>query len=81
MINFSNRDVHYFREKISMLENQNRFLESEFQRQLDKIVMEKNEQIARLIQIIDQTCPPPTEYNDHISDITHSTGINDYSIE
>ncbi len=47
-----------------MLENQNRFLETEFQRQLEKIVMEKNEQISRLIQIIDQTCPPPTEYTD-----------------
>ena len=75
MINFGSRDAHYFREKTEMLENQNRFLESEFQRQLDKIVMEKNEQIARLIQIIDQTCPPPTEYIDHISDVTQSTGI------
>lgn len=75
MINFGSRDAHYFREKTEMLENQNRFLESEFQRQLDKIVMEKNEQIARLIQIIDQTCPPPTEYTDHISDVTQSTGI------
>lgn len=47
-----------------MLENQNRFLENEFQRQLDKIVMEKNEQISRLIQTIEQTCPPPVEYTD-----------------
>jgi hypothetical protein len=74
MVNYADRDVHYLREQIAMLENQNQFLESEFQRQLDKIVMEKNEQISRLIHIIDQTCPPPTEYTDRTSDITPSSG-------
>lgn len=58
-----------------MLENQNRFLENEFQRQLDKVVTEKNEQISRLIHIIDQTCPPPHEYTDRVSDLTQSSGI------
>jgi hypothetical protein len=75
MINYADRDVHYLREQTNMLENQNRFLENEFQRQLDKIVMEKNEQIGRLIHIIDQTCPPPTEYTDHVSDATQSSGM------
>lgn len=74
MITFADRDVHYLRDQTVMLENQNRFLETEFQRQLDKIVIEKNEQISRLIQIIDQTCPPPAEYTDHVSDVTHSSG-------
>jgi len=74
MVNYADRDVHYLREQITMLENQNRFLENEFQRQLDKIVTEKNEQIGRLIHIIDQTCPPPTEYTDHINNLTHSSG-------
>jgi len=74
MINYADRDVHYLHEQIAMLENQNRFLESEFQRQLDKIVIEKNEQISRLIHIIDQTCPPPTEYTDRVSDVTSSSG-------
>ena len=75
MISYADRDVHYLREQTVMLENQNRFLESEFQRQLDKVVVEKNEQISRLIHIIDQTCPPPNEYTDHVSDLTHSSGI------
>jgi hypothetical protein len=75
MISYSDRDVHYLSEQKVMLENQNRFLESEFQRQLDKVVAEKNEQISRLIHIIDQTCPPPSEYTDHISDITYSSGM------
>ncbi len=75
MINYADRDVHYLREQTIMLENQNRFLESEFQRQLDKVVIEKNEQISRLIHIIDQTCPPPTEYTDRVSDVTHSSSI------
>ncbi|CAF1402728.1 unnamed protein product [Adineta ricciae] len=56
MINYAHRDVHYLSEQVTMLENQNHFLESEFQRQLDKIVQEKNEQISRLIHIIDQSC-------------------------
>ena len=75
MINYADRDVHYLREQTIMLENQNRFLESEFQRQLDKIVTEKNEQINRLIHIIDQTCSPPAGYTDHARDVTHSSGI------
>jgi hypothetical protein len=61
-----------------MLENQNRFLENEFQRQLDKIVQEKNEQIARLIHVIDQTCSPPAEYKDRPNDPTHSSGKISY---
>ncbi|CAF3670300.1 unnamed protein product [Adineta steineri] len=77
MINYADRDVHHLREQTIMLENQNRFLESEFHRQLDKIIMEKNEQISRLIHIIDQTCAPPAEYTDHIRDITHATGNHD----
>jgi hypothetical protein len=78
MINYADRDVHYLREQTAMVENQNRFLESEFQRQLDKIVTEKNEQIGRLIHIIDQTCPPPTAYTDRVSDVTHSPGIKSF---
>ena len=74
MLNYADRDVHYLREQTVMLENQNRFLENEFHRQLDKIIIEKNEQITRLIHIIDQSCPPPTEYNDHVSDVTQSSG-------
>jgi hypothetical protein len=77
MINHADRDVHYLREQTIMLENQNRFLESEFQRQLDKTVMEKNDQISRLIHIIDQTCSPPAEYTEHVRDVTHSSGIKD----
>lgn len=74
MVNFADRDVHYLREQTIMLENQNRFLESEFQRQLDKIVLEKNEQINRLIHIIDQTCAPPAEYTDQIRNFQQTTG-------
>ncbi|UJR27852.1 hypothetical protein I4U23_009117 [Adineta vaga] len=77
MINFADRDVHYLREQTIMLENQNRFLESEFQRQLDKIVLEKNEQISRLIHIIDQTCAPPAEYTDQVRNIVLSPGNSD----
>ncbi len=77
MINHADRDVHYLREQTIMLENQNRFLESEFQRQLDKTVMEKNDQISRLIHIIDQTCSPPAEYTENVRDGTHSSGIKD----
>ncbi|CAF3320303.1 unnamed protein product [Rotaria socialis] len=77
MINYADRDVQYLREQAIMLENQNHFLENEFHRQLDKIVVEKNEQISRLIHIIDQTCPPPMEYTDRISDLTQSSGNQD----
>ncbi|CAF2113856.1 unnamed protein product [Rotaria magnacalcarata] len=77
MINYADRDVQYLREQAIMLENQNHFLENEFHRQLDKIVVEKNEQISRLIHIIDQTCPPPMEYTDRISDLTESSGNHD----
>ncbi|CAF2421997.1 unnamed protein product [Rotaria sp. Silwood2] len=77
MINYADRDVQYLREQTIMLENQNHFLETEFHRQLDKLVMEKNEQISRLIHIIDQTCPPPTEYTDRVSDLTQSSGNQD----
>ncbi|CAF0914538.1 unnamed protein product [Rotaria sordida] len=77
MINYADRDVQYLREQTTMLENQNHFLENEFHRQLDKVVVEKNEQISRLIQIIDQTCPPPTEYTDRVSDLTQSSGNQD----
>ena len=74
MLNYAHRDVHYLREQTLMLEDQNRFLENEFHRQLDKVVIEKNEQISRLIHIIDQSCLSPTEYNDHVSDVTQSSG-------
>jgi hypothetical protein len=57
-----------------MLENQNHFLESEFQRQLDRIVQEKNEQITRLIHIIDKTCSPPSEFQGQINEIKYSSG-------
>lgn len=57
MIHGANHDLEHLREHTVMLENENRFLENEFQRQLDRIIREKNEQIARLTQIIDQTCP------------------------
>ena len=73
MVNFADRDVHYLREQTIMLENQNRFLESEFQRQLDKIVLEKNEQINRLIHIIDQTCAPPAEFTDQVRNLQQTT--------
>ena len=78
MVTYADRDVHYLREQKEMLENQNRFLEGEFQRQLDKIVTEKNDQIGRLVHIIDQTCPPPTEYVDQVTDLTHSSGTASY---
>ncbi|CAF3366132.1 unnamed protein product [Rotaria sp. Silwood1] len=81
MINYGDRDVQYLREQAIMLENQNHFLENEFHRQLDKLVMEKNEQISRLIQIIDQTCPPPTEYTDRVSDLTQSSGNQDLATQ
>lgn len=55
-----------------MLENQNKFLENEFHRQLDRIVQEKNQQITRLTTIIDQTCTPPNEYQ---NDKKYSSGI------
>lgn len=58
MIHHTNHDLEHLREHTIMLENENRFLENEFQRQLDRIIREKNEQITRLTQIIDQTCPP-----------------------
>jgi len=61
-----------------MLENQNHFLENEFQRQLDRIVQEKNEQISRLIHIIDKTCSPPNEYQGQINEIKHSSGCYRY---
>jgi hypothetical protein len=64
-----------------MLENENRFLENEFQRQLDKIVQEKNEQISRLIHIIDQSCSPKSEYKDHMHDEQHLSGKNNFTCE
>jgi hypothetical protein len=57
-----------------MLENQNRFLENEFHRQLDKIVQEKNEQISRLTHIIDKNCSPSSEYQDQTNEKRHSSG-------
>jgi hypothetical protein len=74
MINYADRDVHYLREQTAMLENENHFLENEFQRQLDKIVQEKNDQISRLIHIIDQSCSPKSEYKDHMHDEKHLSG-------
>ncbi len=74
MINYADHDVQHLREQTKLLENQNRFLEDEFQRQLDRIVQEKNAQITRLIRIIDQTCPPPTEYQDPIPEKKHFPG-------
>lgn len=70
MINFAARDVHNLREQTTMLENQNHFLESEFQRQVDRIVQEKNDQIARLTHIIDQTCSAPRSES---SDFNHAS--------
>ena len=61
MIHYAEHDTQYFREQTAMLESQNRFLEDEFKRQLDRIVQEKNEQITRLTRIIDQTCSPTHE--------------------
>ncbi len=57
-----------------MLENQNHFLENEFRRQLDRIVQDKNEQITRLMNIIDQTYSPPKEYRDRVQENTSSSG-------
>jgi hypothetical protein len=71
MIHYADHDVQYFREQTSMLENQNRFLEDEFKRQLDRIIQEKNEQITRLTHIIDQTCSPLNEHQDQTK---HSSG-------
>ncbi len=71
MINYADRDVQYFREQTAMLENQNHFLENEFQRQLDRIVQEKNDQITRLTRIIDQSCSPLNESQDQTK---HSSG-------
>jgi predicted DNA-binding ribbon-helix-helix protein len=68
MVNYAHRDVHYLREQITMLEDRNHFLESEFQRQLDKIVQDKNEQISRLIHIIDQSHTTTNEYREHSRD-------------
>ena len=76
MINYAERDVHYLREQTTMLENQNHFLESEFQRQLEKTVQEKNEQISRLIHIIDQSCSSSYEYREHMNDENHLSGLN-----
>ncbi|CAF1212462.1 unnamed protein product, partial [Rotaria sordida] len=67
IINYANRDVHYLREKTIMLENQNHFLDNEFRRQLDRIVEEKNEQINRLIHIIDQTCTQTNQIKNSIN--------------
>ncbi|CAF0877132.1 unnamed protein product [Didymodactylos carnosus] len=71
MIYFGNRDVHYLREQTARLEEQNKFLEEEFRRQLQKIHQDKNEQITRLRQIIDKACPPPDEFGDNATDLTH----------
>ncbi|CAF4124564.1 unnamed protein product, partial [Adineta steineri] len=77
IINYAERDVHYLREQTTMLENQNHFLESEFQRQLEKTVHEKNEQISRLIHIIDQSCSSPHEYKEHMNDENHLSGTEE----
>ncbi len=71
MIHYAEHDVQYFREQTTMLEDQNRFLEDEFKRQLDRIVQEKNEQITRLTRIIDQTCSPSQEQPNQTE---HSSG-------
>jgi mRNA-degrading endonuclease RelE of RelBE toxin-antitoxin system len=81
MINYADRDVQYFREQTAMLENQNHFLENEFQRQLDRIVQEKNEQISRLIHIIDQNCSPLNEYKDQINEKKSSSGNYRYKVD
>ena len=39
-----------------MLEEQNQFLENEFQQQLERVSTDKNEQISRLTQIVDRQC-------------------------
>ena len=64
MINYADRDVQHLREHTTMLESENRFLESEFQRQLKKIVEEKNKQINQLVHIIDQTCSTSSQHQD-----------------
>jgi DNA anti-recombination protein RmuC len=73
MISFADRDVQHLREQKELLENQNNFLESEFQRQLDKIVADKNEKISQLTHIIEQTCPPPKEYKDSMNNAACSS--------
>ena len=37
-----------------MLEEQNQFIENEFQQQLERVSNDKNEQISRLTQIVDR---------------------------
>ncbi|CAF1454548.1 unnamed protein product, partial [Didymodactylos carnosus] len=74
MIYFGDRDLHYLREQIARLEDQNRVLEEEFREQLQKIHQEKNEQITRLKQIIDRACPPPVEFSDNGHELTYSSG-------
>ncbi|CAF5038780.1 unnamed protein product, partial [Rotaria magnacalcarata] len=74
LINYAHRDVHYLREKTSMLENQNRFLDDEFRRQLDKIVQEKNDQINGLIRIIDQASLQSTQIKTSIDHENQPSG-------
>ncbi|CAF4624268.1 unnamed protein product [Rotaria socialis] len=74
LINYAHRDVHYLREKTSMFENQNRFLDDEFRRQLDKIVQQKNDQINGLIRIIDQTSSQSTQIKTSISHENQASG-------
>lgn len=73
MISFAHCDVHHLRERIELLESQNQFLEHEFQRQLDRLSREKNEQIHRLTQIIDQTCSPHRD----LANAQESTIVNE----
>ena len=51
-----------------MLEEQNQFLENEFQNQLERVSSDKNEQISRLTQIVDRQCVPyvPAENDERL---------------
>lgn len=57
-----------------MLENENRFLDNEFRRQLDKIVQEKNEQINKLMHIIDQATLEATSLRASINNENRTSG-------
>ena len=70
LIHHATRDAENLRERTAMLENENCFLEQEFQRQLDRISQEKNEQIARLTKIIDEKFSSTTKSKDSQLDET-----------
>lgn len=78
MISYADRDIQFLREQKDLLENQNRFLENEFQRQLEKVIAGKNEEIANLRRIIDQVYASDStriveQHADPVPDITQSS--------